>query len=197
MMQQLVELDKRIFLYLNSLHAEWLDPIMLAISQTVIWVPLYLLLLFLVLREFKNESWAPLLGILLTLLLADQTNTAILKPAFERLRPSRDPSIAHLVHIVDKYRGGLYGFASSHASTTFGAALFFTLLFKNKYRWIVFLFVWAAIISYSRIYLGVHYPGDVLAGIFIGLISAIAGHELYRWLSRLYKNRKVSTPESQ
>jgi undecaprenyl-diphosphatase len=193
MIAELLKLDKEIFLYINGLNTPWLDPIMFAISNKLIWIPLYAFLLYVVLRKYGNESWVPLLAILVMIVISDQTNTAILKPFFERLRPSHDPSIAPFVHIVDNYKGGLYGFASSHASNTFAIALFFFILFKKTHPWIIMLFVWAMIVSYSRIYLGLHYPGDVLGGVLVGCLSAMAGLKIYEWLSRFNANRKKST----
>lgn len=193
MMEALARLDKELFLCINSLHAPWLDAFMYAVSDKLIWLPLYLFLLYFVLKKFGNESWAPLLSIAIMIVISDQTNTAILKPLFERLRPSRDPSIANLVHIVNNEKGGLYGFASSHASNTFATAIFFFVLFRKSHPWIVVLFFWAAVISYSRIYLGLHYPGDVLGGIVVGSLSALAALKLNEWLSRFNTNRKKSS----
>jgi undecaprenyl-diphosphatase len=191
MIDNLIELDKKLLLYLNGLHTPWLDPFMLYISQTYIWIPLYLFLLFLILKNFRNESWCPLLGIFVTILLSDQITSGLMKPLFERLRPSREPLLEGMVHIVNGYRGGLYGFASSHAANTFGAALFSWLLLKGKHKWIVILFIWAAVVSYSRIYLGVHYPGDVLVGALIGILSAIAGFRLFQWLIKFMKDKNA------
>lgn len=184
MMDQLIEWDKELFLFLNGLHAAWLDPVMLAITQTYVWVPLYLLLLFFVIKDHKNNSWTILLGILIAILLADQITSSILKPYFERLRPSREPDLQDLVHLVDGYKGGLYGFASSHAANTFATATFFWMLFRQKRNWIILLFLWASVMTYSRIYLGVHYPGDILVGMLIGIMAAIAGFNFYKWLDK-------------
>jgi undecaprenyl-diphosphatase len=193
MMEALLELDKEFFLYLNSLHAPWLDSIMLYVTQTRVWVPLYLFLLFLILKDYRNESWAPLLGIFLTVLLSDQFTSSFMKPYFARLRPSQDPGLEDLVHLVNGYKGGLYGFASSHAATTFSTASFFWMLFKHKRKWIAVLFIWAALMTYSRIYLGVHYPGDILVGILVGILSALAGFKLYEWLIKRYGKNDAST----
>lgn len=193
MIEYLIALDRESFLFLNGLHSDWLDPIMLTISQTITWIPLYLVMLYFLLKEFKNESWAPLLGILITILIADQTNTAVLKPLFERLRPSRDPLLEGLVHIVNGYKGGLYGFASSHASNTFGVAVFLTMVLKKNQWLIAMLFLWAITVSYSRIYLGVHYPGDVIGGAIIGVISALIGIRCYLFAVRFYKQRQSAS----
>jgi undecaprenyl-diphosphatase len=98
-----------------------------------------------------------------------------MKPFFARLRPSREPSLEGLVHLVNGYTGGKYGFASSHAANTFATAFFFWLLFKDRYRWVWVLFVWAVVMTYTRIYLGAHYPGDILVGMLIGLGAAWTG----------------------
>lgn len=182
MLEKLIELDKELLLYLNSFHTPWLDPVMFWITKTLFWLPLYLFLLFLMIKNFKKDTWIVLLGIALAILLADQITSGFMKPFFARLRPSREPSLQGLVHLVNGYNGGKYGFASSHAANTFATALFFWLLFKDRYRWMWVLFVWAVVMTYSRIYLGVHYPGDILAGTLIGLGSAWAGFKFPQWI---------------
>jgi undecaprenyl-diphosphatase len=190
MIEEIIELDKRLFLYLNSLNTPWLDTIMLVITQTYVWVPLYLFLLFFILKDFRNDTWAPVVGIVLAIVFADQITSGLMKPIFERLRPSHDPSLDGLVHTVDGYRGGMYGFASSHAANTFTVATFFTLLFIQKRKWIIALFPWAIIISYTRIYLGVHFPGDIIAGWSIGLLAAIGGFYIQKKLLDLKRSSR-------
>lgn len=192
MIDQLIALDRELFLSLNGLHAPWLDPVMMAISGSVIWLPLYAYLLYLIIRDHKINSWLPLLGIGLTILLADQTTSSLMKPFFARLRPSHEPSLVGVIHLVNGYAaGGAYGFASSHAANTFGAATFLTLLLCPTKRWAPWLFVWASIVSYSRIYLGVHYPADIVVGGAIGVLSGWISFMLYRPI----KGQNVQTTE--
>lgn len=180
-MDHLLELDRDVFLFLNSLNTPWLDSVMPWITRTESWIPLYLVLLYLVIREFRKDSWAILVGIALTIVIADQVTSNLMKPFFERLRPSHDPTLEGLVHIVNGYRGGLYGFASGHAANTFGVTTFLVSVL-SRYRWMSWLFLWAGLMTYSRIYLGVHYPGDILVGAIVGITGALLSLRLTRYL---------------
>jgi undecaprenyl-diphosphatase len=186
-MESILELDRDLLLYLNSYHVDWLDPIVLVITKTTAWLPLYLFLLWLIIKNYGKQSWIPLVGIGITILLADQITSGIMKPFFERLRPSREPSLTGLVHLVDGYTGGKFGFASSHAANTFGTATFFSLLFRERYNWVKWLFLWAAVMTYTRIYLGVHYPGDIVVGGLIGVLAGWVGFITQQKLSTKFK----------
>lgn len=197
MLEYLVELDKELFLFLNDFHSPVLDPIMLFITDKLVWLPLYLYLGYLIFKDYGREGWLVLLGITLTIIVADQVTSTFMKPYFARLRPSHEPSFESLVHVVDNYRGRKFGFASGHAANTFGAATFLSLLFAKKTKWIFMLFLWAAIISYSRIYLGVHYPGDILVGSLVGVFAGFAGFKFFQWLQRAAGKRKTSLSNSE
>ena len=183
MMESLKEFDKDLFLYLNGLHASWLDQPMFVFSNTVTWIPLYAFLLYLFIRDYGRDTWIFLLGVVLTIVLADQISSSLIKPVFERLRPSHDPTLKGMVHYVNDYHGGLYGFVSSHAANTFGTATFFFLLFRRKRKGIFVLYSWALFVSFTRIYLGVHYPGDIVGGALVGVCCAYLCHFL---TTRLY-----------
>ena len=189
-MEQILELDRKIFLELNSnFHNPFMDQLMMFLTSTTAWIPLYIILLYFLIRNYKKETWIVLLGIALTIILADQITSSIMKPFFERLRPSHEPSFGEQVHIVNNYRGGRFGFASSHAANTFGVATLICLLLKNYRPWITLLFIWPLFVGYTRIYLGVHYPGDILAGFLIGLMCAITSYLLVVLL-RSYMTRR-------
>jgi undecaprenyl-diphosphatase len=191
-MDSIIDFDKKLLLFLNSFHLPWLDPVMLYVTKTLFWLPLYALLIFLIFKNYKKQGWYILLGVAITVLLADQITSSLMKPFFARLRPSHEPSLLGLVHLVNGYKGGLYGFASSHAANTFGTALFVWLALKPFYKWIGWIFLWATLMTYTRIYLGVHYPGDILVGAMVGLGSGWVGYQSSNWVMRKMQKEKTT-----
>lgn len=172
MLEKLIEADKELLLTINHWHQPWLDPIMIFLTKTWAWLPLYALLIYLVITIYKKQSWLPLTGAMLTVIMADRLTSGLMKPFFARLRPSHDPDLAGMLHLVDGYKGSQFGFVSGHAANSFAVALFVWLILKNHYPQTAWLFAWAAFMSYTRLYLGVHYPGDILAGALTGLCCA-------------------------
>ncbi len=176
-MDWLISLDKELLLALNGFHSPFFDYLMYAISGKEVWVLLYITIIAVIIKKYGWRCGGTIVAaMVLTIVLSDQITSGIIKPFFERFRPSRDPVLADMVHIVNNYRGGKFGFASSHAANTFALAIFSVLLFKNR-NLSIFMLFWAAVVSYSRIYLGVHYPGDIVVGATIG---AIVGFVVYR-----------------
>ena len=164
----MIQLDEQLFLFLNSLGSSTWDGFWLFMTNKYNMIPLYL---FLLIYSFKHIGWKNGLWFVFTIALliscTDQT-TNLFKDGFERLRPCHDPDIAPLMRLVKDSCGGLYGFFSGHASNSFALAVFFITFFKTispNMRW---LLLWAAIVAYSRVYVGVHYPIDILSGAFFG-----------------------------
>lgn len=189
MLEWLLELDRDLLLWLNSFHTPWMDPVMFWVTKTLFWLPLYLFLVFITVKYFKRDWWIIIIGIAFSILLTDRITSGFMKPYFERLRPSREPALVGVVHLVKDsngkvYTGGKYGFASSHAANTFATAMFFWLVFRHRYRWIWTLFIWAGVMTYTRIYLGAHYPGDILVGLLIGLLCGWIGFKAQQYIWR-------------
>jgi undecaprenyl-diphosphatase len=167
----LIEWDQQALVYLNThWSAMWADQFMILISGTFIWIPFYGMLLFFLVKKFRYNTVWIVLAVTLTIVLCDQLASGLAKPLVQRLRPCHEPSVLPLLRMVTDC-GGEYGFFSSHASNTFGLACFMWLIFgqTKPWRW---LFAWAILVSYSRIYLGKHYPLDILAGALCGMTVA-------------------------
>ncbi|MBU1821100.1 MAG: phosphatase PAP2 family protein [Bacteroidetes bacterium] len=175
---QLIEADQQFFLWLNGLHSPFWDVVMQGVTNKFTWIPLYVLLLYGIIRQFGKKSVGYLLAIVAVVALSDQIASGFFKPYFMRPRPCHDPALADLLHLVGNC-GGAYGFISSHAATGFGIATILNLLPTRQLLGVRWLFVWAAVYSYSRIYVGVHYPLDILVGALMGSLAAGVVYILY------------------
>ena len=174
----LQHLDQQLFLFLNSLHSPFWDTVMHAISGRVIWAPLYLAILLYLGFRYKRKFLIIIPFIILAVTLADQISVQLFKNVFQRLRPCHEPSLAGIVHLVNGECGGLYGFVSSHASNSFNVALLSIMFIKRRW-YTISIILWASVIGYSRIYLGVHYPGDVVCGAVVGAFVGWGVFKLY------------------
>lgn len=173
-MEYLESIDKELFLFLNGMHNSFFDPIMYWLSNILIWVPMYLLIVFLMIRNYKMHGVWMLLCLGIAIALCDQTTSHLLKNLVQRLRPSHEPALVGLIYLSKAGPGGLYGFVSSHAANAFGLATFLFFVLGKQFKLLKYwLLLWAALVSYSRIYNGVHYPADVLFG---GLIGCAYGY---------------------
>ncbi|MCB0765148.1 MAG: phosphatase PAP2 family protein [Flavobacteriales bacterium] len=187
MWERLDSIDRQAFLAVNGAHAPWADPIMWSVSDMITWFPLYAFFLFLLQRRY---DWRGLLWCLpviaLMVLCSDKGSVVLFKETVQRLRPCHEPALAGMVHTVREHCGGSFGFVSSHASNHFAIAAFMSVLLQRSPRWAPFaLVLWAAFVAYSRIYLGVHYPGDVLVGaLYGGAIGLVFGSVLHRSVLR-------------
>jgi undecaprenyl-diphosphatase len=173
----LERLDQQLFLFLNSLHSPFWDQVMHAVSGRIIWVPLYLAILIYLGIENKRKFLVILLFIIIAATLSDQASVLV-KNLVQRLRPCYEPALAGLVHTFKEECGGKFSFVSSHATNSFDVALL-SLMFIRKRWYTISIILWAAVIGYSRIYLGVHYPGDVICGSLLGAFIGWSMYKLY------------------
>lgn len=179
----LSDIDARLLLIVNGAHSPFFDSVMWCISGRWIWVPFYAVLAYLL---FRRMSWKRasicLVTIGLIILAADQTCATLIRPEIGRLRPANlNNPLSSFVHVVNGYRGGRYGFPSCHAANTFVLAVFMSLVIRHKW-FTVMMFSWAFIVSYSRMYLGVHYFGDLFCGATIGSLFAVLFYYLQNYL---------------
>ena len=194
MLERLIHIDTEVLLAINGWHAPWADTLMWIISARVTWIPLYLLLMGLLVWRFHKPvstsiKWlqkVPACVVMIVMLglavgVADFIASGILKDLVARPRPTRVPELKGVLHLVNGYKSGTYGFVSSHAANTMALALLFSLIWRNKIATIG-LMLWVAANCYSRMYLGVHYPTDILGGLIVGSLVAVLAYWVLRWI---------------
>ncbi|MFH0895336.1 MAG: phosphatase PAP2 family protein [Bacteroidota bacterium] len=184
------DFDEGLFLLINSCNNSFFDFVMFYASERWVWIPFYLLLIFFLIKKTGKKTILAMLLIAAGIFITDQSCNLV-KESVQRYRPTHNTELKNDVHIVNDYRGGQYGFVSSHAANTACLALFLSLILYRKQKYIVWImWMWALLLSYSRIYLGVHYPSDVAGGMLVG---AAAGLIIYFGYTKLEKYFSRST----
>jgi len=170
--ESIEKIDTDLFTAINGSHSPFWDQVMYAVSGTFFWIPLYLLVIFLVIKKYKRSAVIPILLMIVGVIITDQLSVHLFKDVFERFRPCHNLELKDSVHLVNGKCGGQFGFVSSHAANTFMFALLSSMILKIRIYYFL-IFFWAAFISYSRIYLGVHFPADIAVGALLGMIIAL------------------------
>lgn len=196
MLDYLIDLDSEALLAINGWHDIFQDAFWFMLSSKLASVLIALGLIWVLLHKKRSYALLVIAMLALTITIADQVSSGIIKSLVERFRPTHDPTIGALVHTVNGYRGGMYGFVSSHAANAFGAITLISLIMRQ--RLVLFpLLLWALLQCYSRIYLGVHYPGDILGGIVVGLASGWLVWLLMRLIQRRFNISNATFTESE
>jgi len=184
MVEHLLQLDRELFVYLNGFGSESWDNFWSFITKQINWLPMFLLFAYLV---FKHLGWrhAVLILICMAFLIAftDQT-TNLIKNGFQRLRPGNEPELAKLIRAVQTRKS--FSFISGHASNSMASAMFLYLVLKPYVKYMGFIFIWPLVFAYSRIYLGLHYPGDILCGYIWGMLTSILFWQIYKFARNKY-----------
>lgn len=190
----LTEWDQALFLILNGAHNNFADFLMWWASDKYIWIPLYALFLYLLWKRYGKNIWLVMIFAALLVFLSDQISVHLFKDVFQRLRPCHEPALEGMVHLVNDKCGGRFGFYSSHASNVFAIAVFVIFLSGRNRKWLALpILLWALFVAYSRIYLGVHYPADVLAG---ALAGSLLGWIVARFLKNLLRKPAIGAAEA-
>lgn len=179
-MQTLTDIDRSVLAFFNGSDSLFVDNLTVILTSGLTWIPLYLSLLYVVIKNNDTMKQIMLVVgcVILSIILSDGMADFIVKPMVERLRPSNDPFIKYTVNVVNDMRGSSYSFFSAHASNTFCVAMFFSLLVRNKV-FVITMVSWSLVNCWTRMYLGLHYPSDILAGLVWGGISGSLAYYVY------------------
>ena len=191
MLETLNHIDIQIFLFLNDLNTPWLDKAMYLITNKFVWIPLYIFIIILIFRRYRLRGITGIILIVIAISLSDYLTSGIMKPFFERLRPCHNPAISDLIHLVTNC-GGKYGFASGHAANSFTLASSLFLIYGKQIKYLGWMYLWASIVAYSRIYVGVHYPFDVITGSLIGIVLSILMCIIYTKLPNNFRHGELT-----
>ena len=183
MLDYLTDIDTEALLAVNGFHDAFQDALWWMVTAKWSSLLFALALLWILLHQNRRHALLMVAMLALAVLLADQVASGLIKQLVERLRPTHDPSLESTIHVINGYRGGMYGFVSSHAANFVAASTFIALVMRHR-AVTISLFTWALLQCYSRVYLGVHYPGDILGGIAVGLFSGWVVWCLMRWIQR-------------
>ena len=183
MIEYLNGIDADALLAVNGLHDMFQDAFWWMVTAKWSSLLLVLALAWILLHQNRRHALLVLAMLVLSILVADQVSSGLIKHLVERLRPTHDPSLESMVHVINGYRGGLYGFVSSHAANSFAIATLLALVMRHRVVTLS-MFTWALLQCYSRVYLGVHYPGDILGGIIVGVLAGWLVWQLMRWIER-------------
>jgi undecaprenyl-diphosphatase len=178
MLYRLEQFDTNLFLKINSCHSPFFDKIMWLVSGQIIWIPFFLLIIFLFIKQERKKSILAIIFLIIAIIIADSLSVHLFKNVFHRLRPCHNASIKNFVHIVKNHCGGKYGFVSSHSSNFMTIAVFSSYLIRKRW-YIILSFSITLLVMYSRIYLGVHYPGDVVGGAILGFFIGFIFFKFY------------------
>ena len=180
-MENILKLDRELFLMINSLHAEWLNSLMLFLSGQIIWAPFLLVILyFAFIQTSKKQFYLFLLFVGMTIIASDVTSSYLMKNIFQRLRPCRLEELKPFIHQFGQKCGGKYGFVSSHAANSFAIITFSTFTLTVRTKFFGFFWILPCLVAYSRIYTGVHYPGDVVMGSIVGILYGLLMAVFYK-----------------
>lgn len=181
MIDYLMDIDAEALLAVNGMYSSFQDALWWMVSAKWSSALLVLSLLWILIHKNRRHALLVLAMVALAVLLADQVSSGLIKHLVERLRPTHDPSLENAVHIVNGYRGGMYGFVSSHAANFFAIATLVSFIMRHRLV-VIALYGWGLAQCYSRMYLGVHYPGDILGGIIVGVLAGWLVWRLMCWI---------------
>lgn len=189
MLDWLLEADKNLLVYLNSLGSETFDGLWLFITKQAYWTPFFLFLLYITLKKLGWKNTVLIILMIAVLIAFTDQTTNLFKKGFQRLRPCNNPEINGIIRVVQQRSS--FSFISGHAANSMAAAFFLFKVLRPYYKYMGFIFLWPLVFAYSRIYLGLHYPGDILAGYIWGVFTSSLVLILYRYLYKRFISKEI------